>query len=140
MNHISGDFTVSQGVRDCDVFVPNTLTPQNSEELIFNVAIPALRVRRPGIERKTSRNPKMGKNGSKIEDGPRPEMGKKWPKNGPKTAKKRVSMFSPFLGHFVPMSGRGPFSFFGQILSYFQVSARFPFYTRPPHSQPLHFP
>ena len=39
-----------------------------------------LRVRPPGIEWKTGRNPKMGKNWPKIENGPRPEMGKKWPK------------------------------------------------------------
>ena len=29
------DFTISQGVRDCDVFVPNTLTLQISEEFIL---------------------------------------------------------------------------------------------------------
>ena len=31
------DFTISQGVRDCDDFVPNALTPNNSEEFILHV-------------------------------------------------------------------------------------------------------
>ena len=36
------NLTISQGVRDCDVFVPSALTPQDSEELIYNFIAPAL--------------------------------------------------------------------------------------------------
>ena len=46
-----------------------------------------LRVRPPGIEWKTGRNPKMGKNWPKKRNGPRPKMGKKWPRNGEKMEK-----------------------------------------------------
>ena len=44
----------------------------------------SLRIRRPGIEWKTGRKPKIGKNRPKIGNGPRPETGKKWPTNGKK--------------------------------------------------------
>ena len=54
--------------------------------------------------------------GQKIENGPRPEMGKKWRKNG---IWGHFSIFSPFLGHFFPISGRGPFLFFSQFLPIF---------------------
>ena len=94
-----------------------------------------LRVRPPGIEWKTGRNPKMGKNWPNMDNGPRPEMGKKWPQNGKKWIWGHFSIFSPFLGHFYPISGRGPFSIFWPIFSHFWISARFPFYTRRPDSQ-----
>ena len=45
------------------------------------------------------------------------------------------SIFSPFWGHFFPISGRGPFSIFWPIFSHFWISARFPFHTRRPDSQ-----
>ena len=80
-----------------------------------------------------------------------PKMGKNWPKNrkwplarnGEKMAQKwrkngiwgHFSIFSPFLGHFFPISGRGPFSIFWPIFSHFWLSTRFPFYTRRPDSQ-----
>ena len=66
------------------------------------------------MEWKTGRNPKMGKKWRRtIENGPRPEMGKKWPKNGVKIENFKMTpnpIFSPFLEHFFPISGRGPFS------------------------------
>ena len=86
----------------------------------------SLRVRPPGIERKTGRNPKMGKNRKW------PEMGKKWPKNGEKIEKSCekkqkndpkshlfsiLAIFSPFraeghfcyiLGNFFPIFGFRP--------------------------------
>ena len=87
----------------------------------------------------------------RMENRPKSENGKKWPKNrkwpsarnGGKMAqkwrKKRkmtpISHFSPFLGHFFPISGRGPFSIFRPIFSHFRISARFPFYTRRSDSQ-----
>ena len=46
------------------------------------------------------------------------------------------SIFSPFLGHFSRISGRGPFSIFLPIFSHVWISAHFPFYTRRPDSQP----
>ena len=75
-----------------------------------------LRVRPPGIEWKTGHCPKMG-------NGPRPEMGKKWPQNGEKQRKMTPNpIFSPFWGHFFPISGRGPFSIFRPIFSHFRIS------------------
>ena len=82
-----------------------------------------LRVRPPGIEWKTGRYPKMGKNWPKNRKWPSaPEMGKKWPKNGEKIEKwPQIPFFAPnpifclFLGHFSPISGRGPFSIFWPI-------------------------
>ena len=69
-------------------------------------------------------------------------LGPKWGKNGPKMSKKSdlgsfFYFFLPFLGHFFPISGRGPFSFFLFFAncSHFWNSARFPFYTRRPDSQ-----
>ena len=65
-----------------------------------------LRVRPPGIEWKTGRNPKMGKNWPKNRNGPRPEMGKKWPKNGEKIGFGVIfyffAIFGPFFPHFGP--------------------------------------
>ena len=107
----------------------------NSKHLAF--LIEELRVRPPGIEWKTGRNPKMEKRiGPKTENGPRPEIGK----NGPKMAKKWdlgsffyfFAIFGPF---FFPVSGRGPFSIFGPIFSLFWISTRFPFCTRRLDSQ-----
>ena len=87
----------------------------------------------PGIEWKTGRNPKMGKNWPKNRKWPSArngeKMAQKWRKNG---IWGHFSIFSPFLGHFFPISGRGPFSIFWPIFSHFWISARFPFYTRRP--------
>ena len=83
-------------------------------------------------------NPKMGKNWPKNRNGPRraPEIGKKWPKNGEQMGFGVIFLFFlPCLGHFFPISGRGPFSFFWPIFSHFWISARLPFYTRRPDSQ-----
>ena len=72
-----------------------------------------LRVRPPGIEWKTGRNPKMGKNWPKNGKWPSArngeKMAQKWRKNG---IWGHFSIFSLFLGHFFPISGRGPFSIF----------------------------
>ena len=85
-----------------------------------------LRVRPLGIEWKTGRNPKWEKIGQKIENGPRPEMGKKWPKNGEKMG---FYFFLPFLGHFFPISGRGPFSvFFANFFPFLDFSRFFILY------------
>ena len=96
-----------------------------------------LRVRPPGIEWKTGQNPKMGRNWPKNRKWP---LGPKWGKNGPEMAKKwkndpEFHFFSPFLGHFFPISGRGPFSIFWPIFPHFWILARFPFYIRRPDSQ-----
>ena len=87
----------------------------------------------------------------RMENGPKSKNGKKWPKNGKwplarngeKMAQKRRKnrkmtpnpIFSPCLGHFFPISGRGPFSIFRPFFSHFWISAHFPFYTRRPDSQ-----
>ena len=70
-----------------------------------------LRVMPPGIEWKTGRKPKVGKNSRKIENGLRPErkMAPKWRKISRMTPN---PIFPPCLGHFFPISGRGPFSIF----------------------------
>ena len=94
-----------------------------------------LRVTPPGIEWKTGQNPKMGKNWPKNRKGPSArgeKMAQKWRKNRKMTPN---PIFSPFLGHFFPISGRGPFSIFWPIFSHFWILARFPFYTRRPDSQ-----
>ena len=59
---------------------------------------------------------KWEKIGQKIENGPRPEMGNKRPKNGEKIEKwPQIPCFRHFWAIiFFPISGRGPFSFFGQ--------------------------
>ena len=44
------------------------------------------------------------------------KMAQKWRKNGKMTPN---PIFSPFLGHFFPISGRGPFSIFGQFFPIF---------------------
>ena len=63
---------------------------------------------------------KWKKIGRKIENGPRPEMGKKWPQNGKKNRKMTPNpIFSPFWGHFFPISSRGPFSIFRPIFPIF---------------------
>ena len=79
----------------------------------------------------------MGKNWQKKkENGPRPDMGKKWPKNGEKIWDLgSFFYFFAILGHFSPNSGRGPFSISWPIFSHFWILAYFPFYTRRPDSQ-----
>ena len=63
-------------------------------------------------------------------------LGPKWGKNGQKRRNNRKMtpnpIFSPFLGHFFPVSCRGPFSIFWPVFPHFWISARFPFYTRRP--------
>ena len=79
-----------------------------------------LRVRPPGIEWKTGRNPKMGKIGQKIENGPRPKMGKKWPRNGQKMGFGVIFLFFRyFWAIFSPCRAEGHFLFFGQFLPIF---------------------
>ena len=79
-----------------------------------------LRVGPPGIEWKTGRNPKMGKNWPKNRKWPSArngeKMAQKWRKNRKMTPN---PIFLPFLGHFFPISGRGPFLFFGQFFPIF---------------------
>ena len=93
-----------------------------------------LRVRPPGIEWKTGRNPKGEKIGQKIENGHRPEMGKKWPKNGKKWDLGPFFYFFAIFGLFFPHFGPMAIFYFLPILSPFWISARFPFYTRRPDS------
>ena len=85
-------------------------TPHPTNILKFALV---LRVRPPGIEWKTGRNPKMGKNWTQNGKWPSARNGEKmaqnWRKNG---LWGHFSIFSPFLGHFFPISGRGPFSIF----------------------------
>ena len=82
----------------------------------------------PGIEWKTGRKPKMGKIGKpKKKHGPRPKMGEKWSNNGEEMG---FGVILQFLGHFFPISRRGPFSIFLPIFSHFRLSARFQFYAR----------
>ena len=76
-----------------------------------------LQVSPPGIEWKTGRKPKMEENWhkKKKENGPRPEIGKKWPKNGEKNRKMTpnpifFAICGPFFLHFGP-----PFSIFQPI-------------------------
>ena len=63
--------------------------------------------------KKTGRNPKMGKNWPKNRTWPSArngeKMAQKWREN------RKITPFLPFLGHFSPISGRGPFLFFGQF-------------------------
>ena len=83
-------------------------------------------------------------NGPKSKNGKKLAKNRKWPsaQNGEKMAQKwrknrKITpnpIFLPFLGHFFPISGRGPFSIFWPIFSHFWISARFPFYTRRPDS------
>ena len=74
-----------------------------------------------GVEWKTGRKREMGKKSQKIENGPRPKVGKKWPRNGGKIENNPKSQsMSPFFGHFFLMSGRGPFLFFSQFFAIFR--------------------
>ena len=81
----------------CLLLFPKEI-PQNFNQI--------LRVRPPGIEWKTGRNAKLGKNWPENKNGPRP----KWGKNGPKMAKKTekctqiqfFTIFGPFFPHFGP--------------------------------------
>ena len=80
-------------------------------------ACSTVRVRPPGIEWRTGRNPKMGKNWPKN---------RKWPsaRNGEKMAQIAPNpIFSP--SHFGPRA----IFFFWPIFCHFWISARFPFYT-----------
>ena len=94
-----------------------------------------LRVRPPGVEWKTGRNPKMAKNWPKK----KMALGPKWGKNGPKIAKKLkngpkshfFAIFGPFFPHFGPRA----IFYFWPIFSHFRISARFSFYARRPDSQ-----
>ena len=73
---------------------------------------------------------KMGKIGQKIENSPRPEVGKKWPKNGEKIEKwPQIPFFRHFWAIFSPFRAEGLFFFFGQF---------FPTFGFPPvfHSMP----
>ena len=80
--------------------------PHAGPRSIVNSASLGLRVRPPGIDWTNGPKSKNGKkNGQKIENGPRPEMGKKWPKNGKKIDLGSFFYFLPFLGHFFPISG-----------------------------------
>ena len=85
-----------------------------------------LRVRPPGIERKTGRNLKTKKNGRIIENGPRREMGKKtaqkWRQNGNMTP---IPFFRHFWAIFCPSRPVGHFLFFGHFFVPLKVSARF---------------
>ena len=59
-----------------------------------------------------------------MENGPRPEMAKKWPlkwKNGPQNGiLERFWPFFHFGGHFAAISGLGPFSILFPIWPVFQ--------------------
>ena len=78
------------------------------------------------MEWKTGRKPKMGKISRKIDNGPRSDMGKNGPKKGGKNRKVTPNpIFPPFLGHFFPVSDRGPFSIFRLAFSHFRLSAKF---------------
>ena len=72
----------------------------------------------------------MEKNVRKIDTGPRPEMGKKWPKKGEKMEFGIIflvfAIFGPFFSHFRPWA----IFYFRPIFFHFRLSARFPFYTR----------
>ena len=99
--------------------------------------VPELRIKWAGVEWKTGRNPKMEKNWLKIENVPRPDM---W-EMALKTQKKKNTIpnpsFSPFLGHFFPMSGRGPFSLFflRRFFSHFRPFGPFSILCQPPDLQ-----
>ena len=76
----------------------------------------------------------MGKSGQKIEDGPRPEIGKKWFKNVDKRSvviSYCFTSFGPFFPHLGPWASFDLLSSF----SHFGFSARFPFYARRTDSQ-----
>ena len=69
----------------------------------------SLRVSPPGIEWKSSKRAEIRKweeIGRKIENGPRPEMGEQWPKNGEKMGFGVIflffAIFGPFFPHFGP--------------------------------------
>ena len=59
---------------------------------------------RPGIEWKTGAENRKKK--IKMENGPWPKVGKKWPEMA------SFSLFSPFLGHSFPISHFGPWVIF----------------------------
>ena len=84
------------------------------------------------MEWKTGRKPTMRKKGEKIENGPRPEMGKKWRKNKKKT---QIPSFRHFWAIFSPFPAVGHFLLFGHFFPC-RLSVCFPFYTRRPNSQP----
>ena len=81
-----------------------------------------LRVRPPGIEWKTGRTPKMGKNWPKHRKWPSArngeKMAQKW-RNNRKTTPNPIS--APFLGHFSPFRAEGHFLFFGQFFPIFGI-------------------
>ena len=78
-------------------------------------------------------------NRKKLAEQKKMAHGQKWEKNGPRMPKKwkndLKSHFSTIFGPFFSISGRGPFSIYRPIFSYFCVSARFPFNARRPDSQ-----
>ena len=92
--------------------------------LLFSRIVPekrfwglVLRVRPPGIEWKSGRNPKMGKNWPKNS---KMALGPKWGKNGPKMARKMgFGVIFLFFGPCFPISARGPLSIFDQFFPIF---------------------
>ena len=62
--------------------------------------------------------------GQKIENGPRPEMGKKWPRNGEKMG---FGVTFLFFRHFFPCRAEGHFLFFGHYFPFLYFGP-FPFY------------
>ena len=62
----------------------------------------------------------MGKNGQKIENGPQPEMGKKWPQNGEKMGFGVIFLFFRYFWAIPsPLRAEGHFLFFGQFFPIF---------------------
>ena len=58
-------------------------------------------------------NRPKAENGRKLAEKCKMVQGPKWRKKGPKMAKKSPKpSLPPFLGHFFPISGRGPFFYF----------------------------
>ena len=75
------------------------------------------------------------KGGRKSRKRPTAWNGEEWPKNGKQIGFGVVFACFAILGHFLPISGCGPF--FRPLFSHCRLSAHFPFYTRPSYSQPI---